>query len=85
MRAQYPMEEIPINVSCHSGFKADEYPIRFTWDDVDFDIVEIVDRWYEAYQQAGAVGINYFKVKTRLKGPFLLKYDQKQDCWYLVV
>lgn len=79
------MEEIPIKVSCHSGFKADEHPTSFTWDNVKFDVVEVIDRWYEAYQKSGSVTINYFKVKTSLKGTFLLKHDQEIDRWFLVV
>lgn len=79
------MEEIPVDVSCHSGFKADEYPKRFTWDTIDFDIIEVVDRWYEGYQKSEAAAITYFKVKTSLKGTFLLKHDQEKDHWFLIV
>jgi hypothetical protein len=46
--------------------------------------VEIVDRWYEAYQEPGTSEINYFRVKTSLKGTFLLKHDLLEDCWFLI-
>jgi hypothetical protein len=78
------MESIPIKVECHAGFKADEYPKRFIWDGVDFEIVEIIDRWYEAYGKPGST-INYFKVKTSLKGTFMLKHETERDRWFLVV
>ena len=42
------MKLIPIIVECHSGYKADEYPICFYWENSKFEIKEISDRWYQA-------------------------------------
>ena len=40
-------DSIPIEVECHSGYKADEYPKCFYRDDEKFEIKEISDRWYQ--------------------------------------
>jgi len=79
------MELISIQVECHAGFKADEYPRKFTWDQVEFEISEILDRWYEGYASSTDQNIHYFRVKTDLKGSFLLKHEIKNDRWFLVV
>ena len=85
------MELIPVKVECHSGFKADEYPRKFTWDQVEFEITDIIDRWYEGYNSPASPAshaspaVNYYKVKTDLKGSFLLKHELGDDKWYLVV
>ena len=78
------MESIPISVECHAGYKADEYPKSFVWNDICFEVVEIVDRWYEAYSNPGQT-TNYFKVRTNLAGNNMLKYESESDQWFLVV
>jgi hypothetical protein len=36
-------ELIPIEVECHSGYKADEYPKCFYWDNNRFEIQQVTD------------------------------------------
>ena len=79
------MEQIPIKVECYSGYKADESPRSFIWDDIEFEIVEIIDRWYEAYDKSATQGINYYNVKTNLIGTFMLKHELDHDRWFLVI
>ena len=79
------MELIPINVVCHSGYKADEYPVNFTWEDIQFEVTEIIDRWYEGYNKPGPSYANYFQVKTYPTGNYLIKHEMENDRWYLVV
>jgi hypothetical protein len=79
------MEFIPVQVECHSGYKANEYPKKFIWDPVEFEILEILDRWYEGHDTSDSQTINYFKVKTNLKGSFLLKHELENDRWFLVI
>ena len=40
------MKPVRIKVECRSGYKANEYPIRFYWNQRCYDIGEIRDRWY---------------------------------------
>lgn len=79
------MELIPIEVICYSGYKADEYPKNFIWEDISFDIIEIIDRWYEGYNKPGSESANYFKVRTSPTGTYLIKQELKGDRWFLVV
>jgi hypothetical protein len=79
------MEQIPIKVKCYSGYKADESPRSFIWDNIEFEIVEIIDRWHEAYDKLTSQGINYYKVKTNLAGRYMIKHELDHDCWFLVV
>ncbi|MFA5330476.1 MAG: cytoplasmic protein [Prolixibacteraceae bacterium] len=78
------MKLIPVQVECHSGYKADEYPVCFYWQNVKYEISEIADRWFQAaHTEAGPVA-NYFKVKTKGKQEFILKYEIVGDRWFLV-
>ena len=79
------MELIPIKVECHSGYKADEYPKNFVWDNIEFEIVEIIDCWNEAYNISTSQTVDYYKVKTNLAGSYMLKHDKDSDRWFLVV
>jgi len=72
-----------IKVECHAGFKADEYPVRFYWDNIGFEIEEIVDRWYQGDQNTAFQAANYFKVRTIDKMNFILKHVTEQDRWFL--
>lgn len=65
-----------IQVSCYSGYKADERPIHFTFRGRELIVDEILDRWY---------GINnsYFKVLASDKKIYLIKYDRDEDLWTL--
>ena len=77
------MNRIPVKVECHSGFKADEYPECFCLNDKRHDIEKILDRWYQSDPEADWAVSDYFKVKTREGGTFLLKHEIENDRWYL--
>lgn len=78
------MNLIPVKVECHSGYKADEYPICFYWQNVKYEISEIADRWYQVQATPNWPVANYFKVKTNGKQEFILKYEMDGDRWFLV-
>jgi len=78
------MDFIPIKVECYSGYKVDESPIRFYWDDIQFEISEILDRWYQGGTNPEFPSANYYKVQTASSGQFILKHEIKRDTWYLV-
>ena len=79
------MEYFPVKVQCHSGYKADEYPKKFIWDHVEFGIIEVIDRWYEGYRTSGHGTVHYYRVRTELRGSFLLKHEVENNQWFLVV
>jgi len=76
-------EMIPINVECHSGYKADEYPTCFYWNGEKFEIIEIIDRWYQADRDPEWPVSNYFKVNTTSGASYIIKHDLDHDEWYL--
>jgi hypothetical protein len=78
------MNLIPIQVECHSGYKADEYPICFYLENIKFEIKEIADRWYQAVATSDGPVADYFKVRTESKKIYILKHELKSDQWYLV-
>ena len=79
------MELIPIEVRCHSGYKADEYPKSFTWYEKEFRIMEIIDRWYQADRDPEVPEADYYKVKADDGGQYILKNEKLSDYWYLVI
>ena len=65
-----------INVSCYSGYKANERPIDFTVRGRKLMVEEIMDRWY-------GVDHSYFKVLDNDQKIYLIRYDQDEDLWTL--
>ena len=78
------MNLIPIKVECHSGYKADEYPICFYLNDFKYEIREISDRWYQAKATPDWSVSNYFKVRTASKRVYILKHELRSDQWFLI-
>jgi hypothetical protein len=82
------MDLIPIQVECHSGYKADEYPVCFYWNNERYEIREILDRWYQTDQHpewpvAEWPVSNYFKVDTAGEVQYIIKHNLDDDEWYL--
>jgi len=76
---------IPVQVECHSGYKAGEYPVRFYWESIRFDIHEILDRWYQGASNPGFPAANYFKVNTNDQKTFILKNEISTDRWFILI
>ena len=74
---------VPIKVECHAGYKADEYPMCFYWNEEKFEIKEILDRWYQGDRDPAWPVSNYFKVETAGGGTFIIKHDLENDEWFL--
>lgn len=72
-----------VTVECHAGYKADEYPTCFYWDNIRFEIEEVVDRWYQGDQNSDFPPANYFKVRTASQKMYILKHDTGTGNWFL--
>ncbi|MDP4268657.1 MAG: cytoplasmic protein [Bacteroidota bacterium] len=79
------MDLIPIRVESYAGYKADESPRFFYWDNIRFEIKEIADRWYQGYIDSEELAANYFKVITTDDKFYLLKHELESDQWYLLI
>ncbi|MBN1547869.1 MAG: hypothetical protein JW902_14555 [Syntrophaceae bacterium] len=79
------MEYERIQVECHSGHEANLYPVAFTFQGRRWEVLEIVDRWYEGGIKPERPAIHYFKVKTNQDRIFMLMYIVHQDEWCVLV
>ena len=78
------MKPVPIHVESYSGYKADEYPVSFFWDDRKHEIEEIIDRWHDRNPVVDWLATDYFKVRTEQGIRCILKHDIETDQWLLV-
>ncbi|HOW64168.1 MAG TPA: hypothetical protein P5186_11650 [Candidatus Paceibacterota bacterium] len=74
---------IPIQVECHAGYRADEMPRRFVWNDQSIEVADIIDRWYQIESKPEWPRADYFKVRGHDGHDYLLKHDLEDDQWYL--
>jgi len=71
-----------IQVECHSGYKANEYPVAFVLEGRQTKISEIVDRWYEGGLDPDKPVMDYFKVRLDDGRIFILEYAGHLDQWF---
>lgn len=76
-------ELIPINVESYSGYKADEYPMCFYWNNDRHEITGILDQWYQGERDPTVPVSDYFRVETSGGETYILKHDLSADTWYL--
>jgi len=81
MKKEWVFEEIA--VESYSGYKREETPRSFTHQTRTFEILEILDRWYEGRINPTGLLHNYFKVKTREGDIFFLRYTPRFQTWTL--
>ena len=72
-----------IKVENHAGYKSGEYPKRFFWEDICFEIEEILDRWYQGDMNPEFPPANYFKVRASNQKIYILKNETQTDRWFL--
>jgi hypothetical protein len=65
-----------ITVETFSGYKADEYPIRFSIQNQRFEIISIEDRWYSP-------DCSYFRVFADDGNTYILKQIPGNNQWQL--
>lgn len=69
-----------LKVECHSGYKADERPVRFVFlskpGAPKLEVKEVLDQWY-------GVGFQCFKVRANDGNTYILRHELSEDCWRL--
>ncbi len=72
-------EDIPciIYVECYSGYRANERPVRFSWKDKTYNVINIIDRWY-------GIEHDYFKVLADDGRVYLIRWNRYEDFWSLI-
>jgi hypothetical protein len=81
MEKDWVFEEIA--VECYSGYKGEEYPRFFAYQNRRFEVLEILDRWYEGGMNPAGILHNYFRVTIRGGEIFLLRYTPRFQTWTL--
>ena len=74
-----------IEVESYSGYKINESPKSFFYNNKKHKIIEIIDRWYEGGVFTRSPILNYFKVKTEEEKIFILRYNELFDRWSLMI
>ena len=77
------MEYERIQVTCRRGYKVNEYPLSFEFRKSRWEIMEILDRWYEGGREPERPVMDYYKVKTRQGSIFILIYAAHLDEWFI--
>ncbi len=77
-------EFVPIIVDCYSGYRADEYPICFYWNDQRYEIKEILDRWYQEDLNPEWPASDYFKIVATAGEKCILKHVLEKDAWFII-
>ncbi|MGO8815244.1 MAG: hypothetical protein ACLQVG_11385 [Terriglobia bacterium] len=69
-----------LKVECHSGFKADERPLRFAFPGKqgapNHEVTEVLDQWY-------GIGYQCFKVRADDGNLYILRHRESEDSWRL--
>ena len=65
-----------LRVQCHSGYRADQRPVRFTLCGREFQVNDIDGEWYTPEAK-------YFRVVAQDGNFYVLRHDEVQDCWTL--
>jgi hypothetical protein len=79
MKKEWVFEEVA--VECYAGYKGEETPRAFIRRSRRFEVLEVLDRWYEGGMDPTRVAHNYFKVKTAEGEIFLLRYTPRFESW----
>lgn len=66
-----------ISVETYSGYKADEYPVKFTIGEKQLEMIDVEDRWYSP-------GYSYFKIFADDSKRYILRQNLENSQWEIV-
>ncbi len=75
------MEFEKIKVYTRDEYKGAQEPVAFVWRGRRFEVVEILDRWYEGRMDSTRLPLSYFKVKTGEGERYILRYHEFFRAW----
>ena len=75
---------VPIHVRSHSGYRAEEYPLSFVLESREYEIEEIIDRWYQGKRDPESPAADYFRVKLETGEEAIIQYDREMQRWFFV-
>ncbi len=74
--------DLPVQVKCYSGFKANERPLSFTLCGQEYSVMDIEGSWFEEDRTGGARRI-CFRVRADDGDLYLLSCDESNSEWVL--
>jgi hypothetical protein len=78
------ISRIPIRVECYTGSRSEERPLALHWGGERFEVVEILDRWYQGNADSTVAPAAYFKVRVRGGQTFIVRHEPLAHAWFLV-
>ncbi len=75
----------PIQVTCYAGYKSNESPRSFVWNERVLNITRIVDRWYDSRVNARSEVTDYFRVQADDGGTYIIRYNRLFDSWAVLI
>ena len=69
-------DALAVAVDCYAGFRGEETPRRFTFENQLVEIRTVVDRWRTPDHR-------YFRVRTAASERYTLRHDVKSGVWEL--
>jgi hypothetical protein len=74
-----------IEVVSYCGYRPNERPLSFVYQDKKWEVKDILERWHEASQKAGAPTYSFFKVVTLSGDHFILRYNTRYKTWAIKI
>ena len=65
-----------LQVECYSGYKAEQYPLRFILREQVLEVLEVQDQWYSP-------SARYFRVRASDGNMYVLRHDEETGIWSL--
>jgi hypothetical protein len=81
MEKEWVFEDI--EVESYAGYKGEESPRAFVHLARRYEILEVLDRWYEGGLDPQDLRHDYFRVKTKDGEIFLIRYTPRFQAWTL--
>jgi len=70
------MEFERIEVVTRDEYRDAQEPVAFDWEGTHYEIVQIIDRWYEGYMDSRRMPLRYFRVRAHEGRQFILRYHE---------
>jgi len=70
--------EIEIHVESYAGYRAEQYPQRFTVGQRQIEVKEIIDQWH-------GPDYRYFKLRGDDDCIYILRHDERESRWELTM
>ncbi len=74
-----------IVVRCYSGYRSNEAPRSIIWRSKEFQIVRIIDRWYEGGINSSSEILDYYKVELDDGSIRIIRYSRLFDGWGILI